>query len=209
MKREIAYRKYKGSDRKELVRVIEKVYGINRFFEHEKDILCCAEICLLNGLIQSDFVRVMTINGKPQGVIAGYFGKAKSKGIFYKLKRLIQWGKLKLPKRNRECMCNLKKIWQIDGELFSTGNGNGGTVSLFAVNPNCCAEEKNGLLGLWKKSIKILEKRGSRILLENHSDIGYFEKNGFQKKVQREIMIQPAGQRFRFYRYLYVEGLDT
>lgn len=205
MRREIAYRKYKGSDRKELVSIIEKVYGINRFFELEKDRMRYAEICLLNGLIQGDFVRVMTINGKPQGMIAGYFGKAKSKGVFYKLKRIVQWSKLKFSKRNRECACDLKKIREIDGELFSIGNWKGGTISLFAVSPNCSVEERNGLLGLWKKSIKILEKQGSRILLENHSDVGYFEMNGFQKKVQREIMIQPAGQRFRFYRYLYVK----
>lgn len=187
MKREIAYRKYKGSDRKELLRIIGKAQGINRFFEREKDMMCCAEICLLNGLIQSDFVRVMTINGKPQGVIAGYFGKAKSKGIFYKLRKLVQWGKLKLSKRNRECIHNLKEIQQIDRELFSKRNWNGGTISLFAVSPNCSIEERNELLNLWEKSIKILEKQGSRILLENHSDISYFEKSGFQKKCKEKL----------------------
>ena len=204
MARKIAYRKYEGSDRKGLISIIEKAYGVNRFFEREKDMMCYAEICLLNGLIESDFVKVMTINGKPQGIIAGYFGKARSKGIFYKLRRLMQWSKLKLSKRNRKCIHNLKEIQQIDRELFSTGNWKSGTISLFAVSPNCNIEEKNGLLDLWKKSIKMIERQGSRILLGNHSDIGYFEKNGFQKKVQREIMIQPAGQRFRFVRYLYV-----
>lgn len=59
MTRKIAYRNYEESDRKGLLSVVGKAYGINRFFEYEKDIMCYVEICLLSGLIQSDFVRVM------------------------------------------------------------------------------------------------------------------------------------------------------
>lgn len=204
MAREIAYRNYKRSDRKELANVIERAYGIKRFFKNEKDIMCYTEVYMLNGLVQSDSVKVMTINGKPQGIIAGCFGKIKNNGIFHKMKRLILWGKLKLHKRNRECVHSLKEISKIDKELLSIENWNGGTISLFAVSPNCSIEEKNEFLRLWKESMKITEKQKVRILLENPSDINYFEKNGFLIKEQRQIMIQPAGQRFRFFRYLYV-----
>ena len=201
MKQKIEIRSLKKTDKKELSRLLRRQEGYDDFFTDEKDADTLAKAVAERSLSTCAFGEAAFVDGQMVGAVVG--SRTKKRGILSKIREKFYYLRLKMKKRNREALKCLTELEKMEMEMLEENRIRPfNLISLFPVIRRYQNTQISGtLLKHWEDWVKAHKNSYSYVVINGRREPGYLE--GYERRDEKYVMIQPQFRRFRFYKTLY------
>lgn len=201
MKQKIEIRSLKKTDKKELSRLLRRQEGYDDFFTDEKDADTLAKAVAERSLSTCAFGEAAFVDGQMVGAVVG--SRTKKRGVLSKIWEKFYYIRLKMKKKNRDALRSLSELEKMEMEMLEENRIRPfNLISLFPVIRRYQNTQISGtLLKHWEDWVKAHKNSYSYVVINGRREPGYLE--GYERRDEKYVMIQPQFRRFRFYKTLY------
>lgn len=201
MKQKIEIRSLKKTDKKELSRLLRRQEGYDDFFTDEKDADTLAKAVAERSLSTCAFGEAAFVDGQMVGTVVG--SRTKKRGVLSKIWEKFYYLRLKMKKKNRDALRSLSELEKMEMEMLEENRIRPfNLISLFPVIRRYQNTQISGtLLKHWEDWVKAHKNSYSYVVINGRREPGYLE--GYERRDEKYVMIQPQFRRFRFYKTLY------
>ena len=201
MKQKIEIRSLKKTDKKELSRLLRRQEGYDDFFTDEKDADTLAKAVAERSLSTCAFGEAAFVDGQMVGAVVG--SRTKKRGVLSKIWEKFYYLRLKMKKKNRDALRSLSELEKMEMEMLEENRIRPfNLISLFPVIRRYQNTQISGtLLKHWEDWVKAHKNSYSYVVINGRQEPGYLE--GYERRDEKYVMIQPQFRRFRFYKTLY------
>lgn len=201
MKQKIEIRSLKKTDKKELSRLLRRQEGYDDFFTDEKDADTLAKAVAERSLSICAFGEAAFVDGQMVGAVVG--SRTKKRGVLSKIWEKFYYLRLKMKKKNRDALRSLSELEKMEMEMLEENRIRPfNLISLFPVIRRYQNTQISGtLLKHWEDWVKAHKNSYSYVVINGRREPGYLE--GYERRDEKYVMIQPQFRRFRFYKTLY------
>ena len=201
MKQKIEIRSLKKTDKKELSRLLRRQEGYDDFFTDEKDADTLAKAVAERSLSTCAFGEAAFVDGQMVGAVVG--SRTKNRGVLSKIWEKFYYLRLKMKKKNRDALRSLSELEKMEMEMLEENRIRPfNLISLFPVIRRYQNTQISGtLLKHWEDWVKAHKNSYSYVVINGRREPGYLE--GYERRDEKYVMIQPQFRRFRFYKTLY------
>lgn len=201
MKQKIEIRSLKKTDKKELSRLLRRQEGYDDFFTDEKDADTLAKAVAERSLSTCAFGEAAFVDGQMVGAVVG--SRTKKRGVLSKIWEKFYYLRLKTKKKNRDALRSLSELEKMEMEMLEENRIRPfNLISLFPVIRRYQNTQISGtLLKHWEDWVKAHKNSYSYVVINGRREPGYLE--GYERRDEKYVMIQPQFRRFRFYKTLY------
>ncbi len=201
MKQKIEIRSLKKTDKKELSRLLRRQEGYDDFFTDEKDADTLAKAVAERSLSTCAFGEAAFVDGQMVGAVVG--SRTKKRGVLSKIWEKFYYLRLKMKKKNRDALRSLSELEKMEMEMLEENRIRPfNLISLFPVIRRYQNTQISGtLLKHWEDWVKAHKNSYSYVVINGRREPGYLE--GYERRDEKYVMIQPQFRRFRFYKTLY------
>lgn len=201
MKQKIEIRSLKKTDKKELSRLLRRQEGYDDFFTDEKDADTLAKAVAERSLSTCAFREAAFVDGQMVGAVVG--SRTKKRGVLSKIWEKFYYLRLKMKKKNRDALRSLSELEKMEMEMLEENRIRPfNLISLFPVIRRYQNTQISGtLLKHWEDWVKAHKNSYSYVVINGRREPGYLE--GYERRDEKYVMIQPQFRRFRFYKTLY------